>query len=66
MGTIELLRICAVAWPVGFAIMPFLILVKKSAPSAVFWTSAIVMMMLTSGVHMAFSEYFARDVLVSV
>jgi hypothetical protein len=58
-GTIGLMRICAIGWPVGFTIMPIaLVLVRRRGDEASFWTLGILAQMFSSGVSMAFSTSF--------
>ncbi|KAF9701353.1 hypothetical protein EKO04_000406 [Ascochyta lentis] len=54
-GTGRILRLCAWTWPVFFAIHPCFNLLLRYGKSTVFWTLAPPMLVLGSGVAMAFT-----------
>lgn len=55
-GTIGILNICAVAWPIFFATPPIFYLMLRSGLDKLFWSTCAPILVIGSGVAMAFSK----------
>jgi hypothetical protein len=56
IGTIGIMRLCAVVWPIGFMLNPAANILLKHKQYVVFWAVAPVAVFLFSGCSMAFSK----------
>ena len=64
-GTGGVLRICAVSWPIMFAICPLCNLFMRHNWNVAFWIVAPANLVIGSGVSMAFSKSFPQPSLIN-
>lgn len=57
VGTGQVLWFCACAWPVFFALNPAYNLLLRYGATTFFWVTAAPMLMMGSGVAMAFGKF---------